>query len=226
MTHTQCCLIKHLYCTIAQVKSMDIERYLRPELSLVLKVKVAPSCLTLCDPIDYTVHGILQARMLEWVAFPFSRVSSQPRDRTQVSHITGRFFSSWATGKSSVLSGDVSSIICAAGDHISTHPTQVLLMVFAPWNLWWAWAISLSFCHLSPPWNLSTFCICIPVFSKEDYIKLRISTGCWMRNKRWYSFCTQIHQSHANTEVLWQPFKNNKRAFISVKVRWKFQDPW
>ena len=205
---------------------MDIERYLRPELSLVLKVKVAPSCLTLCDPIDYTVHGILQARMLEWVAFPFSRVSSQPRDRTQVSHITGRFFSSWATGKSSVLSGDVSSIICAAGDHISTHPTQVLLMVFAPWNLWWAWAISLSFCHLSPPWNLSTFCICIPVFSKEDYIKLRISTGCWMRNKRWYSFCTQIHQSHANTEVLWQPFKNNKRAFISVKVRWKFQDPW
>ena len=37
--------------------------------------------------MDYTVHGILQARILEWVAFPFSRGSSQPRDRTQVSHI-------------------------------------------------------------------------------------------------------------------------------------------
>ena len=47
-------------------------------------VKVAQSCPTLCDPTDYTVHGILQARIVEWVAFPFSRGFSQPRDRTQV----------------------------------------------------------------------------------------------------------------------------------------------
>ena len=40
--------------------------------------------------MDYTVHGILQARILEWVAFPFSRGSSQPRDQTQVSHIAGQ----------------------------------------------------------------------------------------------------------------------------------------
>ena len=45
----------------------------------------------------YTVHGILHARILEGVAFPFSRVSSLPRDKTQVSHIAGRFFTSWAT---------------------------------------------------------------------------------------------------------------------------------
>ena len=44
-------------------------------------------------------HGILQARILEWVAFPFSRGSSQPKDRTQVSHIAGRFFANWATRK-------------------------------------------------------------------------------------------------------------------------------
>ena len=43
------------------------------------------------QPIDYIVHGILQARILEWVAFPFSRGSSQPRDRTQVSQIAGGF---------------------------------------------------------------------------------------------------------------------------------------
>ena len=49
------------------------------ELELSLKVKVTQSCPTLCDPIDYTLHGILQARILEWVAFPFSRRSSQPR---------------------------------------------------------------------------------------------------------------------------------------------------
>ena len=60
-------------------------------------VKVAQSCPTLCDPMDYTVHGILQARILEWVAFFFSRGSSQPRDWTQFSHIAGRFFTSWAT---------------------------------------------------------------------------------------------------------------------------------
>ena len=57
-------------------------------------VKVAQSCPTICHPMDYTVHGILQVRVLEWVAFPFSLGSSQPRDRTQVSHIAGRLFTS------------------------------------------------------------------------------------------------------------------------------------
>ena len=60
-------------------------------------VKVAQSCPTLCDPMDYIVHGILQARILQLIALPFSRGSSQPRDQTQVSHIAGRFFTSWAT---------------------------------------------------------------------------------------------------------------------------------
>ena len=59
---------------------------------LKVSVKVAQLCPTLCDPMDYTVHGILQARILEWVAFPFSRGSSNPRDQTQVSHIAGGFF--------------------------------------------------------------------------------------------------------------------------------------
>ena len=61
------------------------------------KVKVVQSCLTLCDPMNYIVHRVLQARILEWVAFPFSSRSSQPRDRTQVSCIAGRFFTIWAT---------------------------------------------------------------------------------------------------------------------------------
>ena len=59
--------------------------------------EVAQSCPTLCDPVDCSlpgssIHGILQARILEWVAISFSRGSSQPRDRTQVSHIAGRRF--------------------------------------------------------------------------------------------------------------------------------------
>ena len=47
--------------------------------------------------MDYTVPGILQAKILEWVAFPCSRGSSQPRDQAQVSHIADGFFTSWAT---------------------------------------------------------------------------------------------------------------------------------
>ena len=62
-----------------------------------VKVKVAQLCPTLCNPMYYTVHGILQARIQEWAAFPFSRGSSQPKDRTQVSQIAGGFFTSWAS---------------------------------------------------------------------------------------------------------------------------------
>ena len=61
------------------------------------------SVVSLCDPMDSTVHGILQARILDWVAFPFSKGSSQPRDRTQVSHTAGRFFTSWATKEACTL---------------------------------------------------------------------------------------------------------------------------
>ena len=66
------------------------------------KVLVIQLCLTLCDPVEYSllgssVHRIFQARILQWVTIPFSRESSQPRDRTRVSCIAGRFFSIWDT---------------------------------------------------------------------------------------------------------------------------------
>ena len=60
------------------------------------KVKVAQLCPTLCDPVDYTVREIFQARTLEWVAFPFSRGSSKSRNRTRISCIAGGFFTNWA----------------------------------------------------------------------------------------------------------------------------------
>ena len=67
-----------------------------------LCVLVAQSCLTLCNPLDCSppgspVPGILQARILEWVAIPFSRGSSWPRDWTCISWTAGRFFMIWAT---------------------------------------------------------------------------------------------------------------------------------
>ena len=64
------------------------------KIKIKVKVKVAQSCPTPCDPMDYTAHAILQARKLEWVAFPFSRGSPQPRDPTQVSRIAGKYFTS------------------------------------------------------------------------------------------------------------------------------------
>ena len=64
--------------------------------------EVAQLCLTFCNPMycsspGSSVHGILQARILEWIAICFSRRSSQPRDQTQVSCIAGRFFTDWVT---------------------------------------------------------------------------------------------------------------------------------
>ena len=64
--------------------------------------EVAQSCPTLYDPMDCSlsgssVHGIFQARVLEWIAISFSRVSSWPRNQTRVSRITGRHFTIWAT---------------------------------------------------------------------------------------------------------------------------------
>ena len=68
------------------------------------KVNVAQLCPNLCNPMDCSlpgssVHGIFQARILEWVAISFSRRSSQPRDQTQVSRVVGRCFTIWATGE-------------------------------------------------------------------------------------------------------------------------------
>ena len=60
------------------------------------KVKGVQLCLTLCDPVDYTAHGILQARILEQVVYPFSRRSSRPRNRTRVFCIADRFFTNLA----------------------------------------------------------------------------------------------------------------------------------
>ena len=76
-------------------------------LLMAVKVLVAQSCPTPCDPMGYglpgsSVHGILQARILEWVAIPFSRGTSQPRTQTLVSCIAGGFFTAWDTKEAPV----------------------------------------------------------------------------------------------------------------------------
>ena len=87
------------------------------------EVKVAQSCLTLYDPMDYTVHGILQARILEWVAYPFSSGSSQPRNRTGVFCIAGGFFASWATTKALIVKREATRSLKESdtAEWLSTH---------------------------------------------------------------------------------------------------------
>ena len=67
-----------------------------------------------CSPPGFSVHGILQVRILEWVAIPFSRGSSQPRDYTQVPCIAGRFFMVWATRERGLGQRSKSSSSCSA----------------------------------------------------------------------------------------------------------------
>ena len=99
---------------IIQLIQENAGGYSAVKTGLKVKVLVAQLCLTLCDPMDCrpsspSVHGILQARILEWVAIPFSRGSFQPRDRTQVSCTAGRFFTIWSNREApdwkSVLKG-------------------------------------------------------------------------------------------------------------------------
>ena len=83
-------------------KTSSVSRKVMTDIFMKGKVLVAQSCLTLCDSTDCSppgssVHGILQARIREWVATPSSRGSSPPRGCTQISHMAGRIFTIWAT---------------------------------------------------------------------------------------------------------------------------------
>ena len=92
------------FCVILkpQNSSLWVLKRSKRNLPSVQFSSVAQSCPTLCDPMDCSlpcssVHGIFQAIILEWIAISFSRGSSRPRDRTQVSCIVDRRFTIWAT---------------------------------------------------------------------------------------------------------------------------------
>ena len=92
-------------------------------LSLLCCCSVSQSCPTLCEPMDCSpagssVHGILQTRILEWVAIPFSRGSSWPRDRIPVSCIAGRFFTIWAIMKLKFSKNNGASLVAQRLKHL------------------------------------------------------------------------------------------------------------
>ena len=110
--------------------------------------EVTQSCPTLCDLIDCSlpsssVHGILQARVLEWVAISFSRGSSQPRDRTWVSCIGGRHFNLYATRD---METSPPSQFPPLGGRVSISNTMSLFwsFIFCPTSFWREWAAFLG----------------------------------------------------------------------------------
>ena len=153
-----------------------------------MKVEVAQLCLTLCEHMDYTVHGIYLARILKWVAFPFSRGSSQPRDRTQVFHITGRFFTSWATREAHLVhccipnySNSASSI--NTGWKYECSPSWVEHICFP--LLFRGWTVSFHCLLLTYlPLSIST------PFGVHFGIYLAFSVLCW---PFWFSLVILCH---------------------------------
>ena len=101
-------------------------------LQVSYEVKWQPvSRVRLCDPVDHTVQGIVQARILERVAFPFSRGSSQPRDRTRVSLMAGEFFTSWATREAQISYASIKIWKWIKQENISSLLLQAHM---APWD--------------------------------------------------------------------------------------------
>ena len=100
-----------------------------------IESEVIQSCQTLCNPVDCSLpgssnHGILQARILEWVAISFSMGSSWPRDQTQVSRIAGRSFTLWATREARVCT------------YVLFIFLSTYLSIYQSICKWWLWEIN------------------------------------------------------------------------------------
>ena len=122
------------------------------DLLLKMKVEVTQSCPTLCDPVDYTGCGILQARILGWTAFPFSSGSSWPRNWTRISCIADGFFTKWAVREALYLRWNLLKQLqplCLQSVSICTcFPTLGS-------NVWTAFKIELVFYQVACTWILT-----------------------------------------------------------------------
>ena len=124
-------LLLRMMCSFHLTFTDFFHSWLEPKWS---EAKVTRLCPTLCNPMDCSlpgssVHGILWARILKWVALSFSRRSSWPRDRTWISFTAGRFFTNWAQGS-----------LILYDPHKLTSLT--LRLVFTPRCKPWLWATS------------------------------------------------------------------------------------
>ena len=178
---------------------------------MILLVKVAQSCLTLWDPMDDTVYGILQTRIMEWVALPFSRGSSQPRDRTQVSCIVGGFFTSWAKREALILLNYRHTPIC--GDHFSSSVQSLSVQIFVT-PLITARQASLSITNSRSILKLISIesvmpsnhrILCHPLLLPPSiFPSIRVFSNEWVLHIRWpvWSFSLNISSSNEHPRLI------------------------
>ena len=133
------------------------------------EVKATQSCPTLWEPMDYIVHGILQARILEWAAFPFSRESSQPKDRTQVSCIAGRFFTNWAIREDQfMIPNEYHKLLIVFLLQYKEYNLNSTVILVNPWGNWF-WDL-LGYQNLNMPQSLiCRFRIINSIFHKPTH---------------------------------------------------------
>ena len=181
-----------------------------------LCVFIAQLCPTLCNPVDYSppgssVHGSLQARILEWIVISYSRGSSQPRDQTWVSCIAGGFFTIWAPGR---------PMLC----YMSTQNLQRLTEGISSWHLYYYnWSLNNMFLNCVDPLTVDSFQQrTLPVFTAHPRwlnprmwgtvalkVIVRVLTGqggwstlltprCLRINCTWYDFLTVLTLTEGN----------------------------
>ena len=147
--------------------------YKLPVIVIPTCMLVAQSCPTLSDPMDCSppgssVHGISQARVLEWVAIPFSRISSWPRDRTQVSHIADRFFTIWVTREAPYM--HKLSLLLKLHQKI-----QLITLLFSCWVMqsWNGWSTDTNCASRVPGWGpeLVHNQVCLFTTSQSEWVK-------------------------------------------------------
>ena len=144
-------------------------------------MKVAQPYLTLCNPMDYTVHWILQARILEWVTFPLSRGSSQTRNQTRVSCTAGGFFTSWATATAKSL--QLCLTLCDPTD--SSPPGSPVPGILQARTLEWV-AISFSKNKRCLPSKYCSTTLCFKSYTVAG--RKPILTPCW----KWFLWLASI----------------------------------
>ena len=171
-------------------------------------MNVTESCLALCDPMDYnppgsSVHGILQSRVLEWVAILFSRGSSWPRDWTLVFCTAGRFFTVWAT-RQSYTSNNV-SLTRNIWRHLNSPASQVLCGIRRSQPYWGGGGrLETLPCTGCPEQNLFPLLDSILASTLQVSIHLILTAVLWDSYDCYHHFtCEEADAQRSSLSCLW-----------------------
>ena len=150
---------------------------------------IAQSCPTVCNPTDCSppgssVHRILQARILEWVAMSSSRRASQPRDQTQISCIVGRFFTIWTTREvpRHALEQNLKyTILGVPWQSLDSVCVFVCVCVCAESEC----PVCVCVCWVRMPWTLHSHCLCVCVC-------VRVCAHACAQTESWPTLCDPL----------------------------------